>query len=99
MLTTEPGGGARSRLAECGCASPADGAPGRPGPRVPAPRQPPAAPRVFPRSAGRPSNPTSPQPGTPTALPGSGLSSEARLRPSRRSRRGGRAAGDTRDMS
>lgn len=38
MLTTEPGGGARTRLAECGCASPADGAPGRPGPRVPAPR-------------------------------------------------------------
>lgn len=38
MLTTEPGGGARSRRAECGCASPADGAPGRPGPRVPAPR-------------------------------------------------------------
>ncbi|XP_017729210.1 PREDICTED: translation initiation factor IF-2-like [Rhinopithecus bieti] len=29
MLTTEPGGGARSRRAECGCAGPADGALGR----------------------------------------------------------------------
>lgn len=29
MLTTEPGGGARSRRAECGCAGPADGARGR----------------------------------------------------------------------
>ena len=58
----------------------------------------PAAPRVFPRSAGRPSNPTTPQARTPTALPGSGLFPEARLRPSRRSRRGGQAAGDTREM-
>lgn len=30
MLTTEPGGGARHRRAQCGCASPADGAPGGP---------------------------------------------------------------------
>nr|XP_051688235.1 basic proline-rich protein [Oryctolagus cuniculus]XP_051688236.1 basic proline-rich protein [Oryctolagus cuniculus] len=47
MLTTEPGGGAQGRRAECGCASPADGAPGRRGPRAPAPRPP----RVSPRGA------------------------------------------------
>lgn len=35
MITTESGGGARSRRAQCGCASPADGAPGRLGPEPP----------------------------------------------------------------
>lgn len=43
MITTEPGGGARSRRAQCGCASPADGAPGRLDPEPPRARARPLA--------------------------------------------------------
>ena len=56
-------GGARSRLAECGCASPADGAPGRPGPRVPAPRPPPRG--SFPGAPGGRVTPPRRKPGRP----------------------------------
>lgn len=72
MLTTEPGGGARRRRAQCGCASPADGAPGGPAPAAPGPsreREPPAGPRG-------PSAPSAP----PPALRGCRPFPEPRLR-------------------
>lgn len=105
MLTTEPGGGARSQRAQCGCASLADGAPGRPGPRVPAPR-----PSLLPRGsspgarvarrvlgAGRPSAPL-PLPGRPPPSRGCRLCPEAWLRQLRLSIWRGQPASDTREM-
>lgn len=104
MLTTEPGGGARSLRAECGCASPADGASSRPGP--PGARLRPAAPRVSPGSARTPRSRGCGTTAYPSLLPqrpprsrGSGLSPEARQRPGRRSLRRGQAGSDTGEMS
>lgn len=65
MLTPEPGGGARRRRAQCGCASPADGAPGGPGSAAPSlsrEREAPAGPR-------RPSALSAPRPPGRRALP------------------------------
>lgn len=106
MLTTEPGGGARIRRAQCGCASLADGAPGRPGPRVPAPR-----PNLLPcgsfpgaqvarraPGAGRPSAPF-PLPWRPPPPRGCRLCPEAWLGQVRLSICRGQPASDTREMS
>lgn len=98
MLTTEPGGGARSRRAECGCASPADGP--TPRSRVCAP-----FPKAFSRERESLAEPAArgvrtplTAPGAPTALRGCELSPGARLRLVRRSLRGAQVASHATEM-
>lgn len=101
MLTTEPGGGAPNRRAQCGCASLADGAPAGPDPARP-PRARARCPARLSRerrAARRDPRPVEPKrplaaPAAPAASRGSRRSLEARRRlAGRRIRRGPAASG------